>query len=244
MSITVKTKYWITTSLLLILGIFFSGWYLGHKKTESALNATIMAQHKEIQRYVVKIGDDNRYITSIEQEVLSQREAIKQGALLREELRKLNYRQASEITRLKIRIDTLIKNIPHDGTLVHIDTIMIEGKPKNAILLPFEFTKKDQFLDLKGNFDPLGNLSINLKMDTIRLDVWTGQARKIKEYTTIITSDNPYLDVIDIRSQKFDLPRQKRYGVGIMVGYGITSREPMKPSVMVGIGLSYNFIRF
>lgn len=240
---TLKLK---TLAILIIIGVaalFFTGYVIGHKKADRASQTTISTFKDVISKYETEIRDIKMYVTAREQEVKSQKDAIKAGELLREELRKLNLKQANEITRLGLRIDTLLVDIEHNGQVVHVDTVIIEGKSTNAILLPFTFTKSDQWLNLRGTFDNQGKLDLSLKMDA-KLDIYVGVQKKDNKPVCIVTSDNKYLGVISINSQKFDLPTVKRYGIGIIGGYGIGIGDPLRAMPFVGLGMSYNIIRF
>jgi len=246
----IPIKYIILVVILIATALIYSGYRLGQSKIDRALQTTIDAQNKEIQRYITRIGDDSVFIAQKDIEILSQREAIRRGDIERKELRALNLKQVSEINRLNLRIDTLLSDIAHNGQIIststqkgHIIPNLVISAPKtakNSILLPFSFWKNDQWLSLKGNFDSIGKLDLSLKMD-LSLDVWTGQARKTKEYITLITTDSPYINVIGIKSQKYDLPKPKKYSVGAFIGYGV-GKNGLTPIVALGIG--YTPIRF
>lgn len=251
MSITIKTRTWVIALLIAIAGIFFLGWCLGHKKADRALNALISSQNTTINRYVVKIGGDSVYIAEKEQEILTKKQAIKNGELEREELRKLNLKQANELTRLKLRIDTLLDNVTHNGQIIEIfDSQIANYKPANdtitkqkAILLPFSFEKKDEWLNLLGNFDSQGKLGINLKLD-IPLDIWTGIDKSTKLPIAKVSTKCPYLGILSINSIKMDTKKPTHYGIGVQIGYGVILGNPVKTAPYIGCGISYNFIRF
>jgi hypothetical protein len=76
----------------------------------------------------------------------------------------------------------------------------------------------------------------------INADIYTEYVRKENKYLVTVTSTNPYLKVAELKSQKFDAVKPKKYGLGVQFGYGISSS--LKPSPFIGIGMSYNFIRF
>lgn len=234
-----KVKILIPVILIVLAGLFYAGYKIGRQNGDSALNATIQAQNNEIVKYVTRIGDDSVYIAQKETEVLTQKEAIRRGEIERKELRALNLKQVSEINRLNLRVDTLLEDVNNSGGVITIhDTITL--KPTNYIKLPFVVTKNDQWLSLKDSTDIKGRTTIALKMN-LSLDVWTGTLRGTKELTTIITTQSPYIGVIGIKSQKYDIKKPKPYGIGAFVGYGI-GKNGLTP--IVGVGLSYNIIRF
>jgi hypothetical protein len=240
MSFQLKTKYVIIAIIGVFLALFIIGYIIGQRRGESASNSVISALNSEIQRKVIRIGDDSVYIAQKEQEIKTVKQAKKDGDIRNEELRKLNLKQVNEISRLKLRIDTLLSDISHTGTIITIhDTI--DNTNKNAILLPFVVTKNDKWLSLKDSTDIRGITSIALKMD-FGVDVWTGYDKKRNIYKAVLTYDNPYLNTVDIKSVKMDLPKVKKYGMGLQVGCGVT--KELKASPYIGVGLSYNFIRF
>jgi len=237
-----KVRYVILIVLSVIIATFFYGRHLGLVKGDSALNATIQAQNNEIVKYVTRIGDDSVYIAQKEIEMLTQKEAIRRGEIERKELRALNLKQVSEINRLNLRVDTLLEDVDNSGGVITIhDTITL--KPTNYIKLPFVVTKNDQWLSLKDSTDIKGKSFVNLKMN-LALDVWTGRLKGTKELTTLVTTDSPYIGIIGIKSQKYDLPKPKKYGVGVFLGYGINLSGTVKASPMLGLGVNYNFIQF
>jgi hypothetical protein len=239
---TVKIKFVIIGTLVLVLAIFFYGWHLGSSKAKKASISAQTALNHEITTLTVRLNDTEYYLTKAEQEVGNLKKAIKEGLVEKETLRKLNLKQANEISKLKFQIDTLLKDIDHDGTVVIVhDTITKE--PKNALLLPFTFGKQDEWLDFKGNFDSKGKLDMTLKMKVV-VDVVTGIDKTTKRNTINILSDNTYLTAIDVKSWKTDVAKPKRYGVGIQTGYGFILGNPVKTAPYIGLGISYNFIRF
>jgi hypothetical protein len=240
MSLKLSTKYAIIGVLILLLGIFFSGLYIGHKRGVNASTPTITALQQEIQHQIVIINNQKLYVSSIEQEIETLKKAKADGDVTNAELKKLNLYHVSELTRLTLMIDTLLNNVDNNGQVVKViyDTIKV---PRPAILLPFSFNKKDEYLDLKGNFNTLGKLDISLKMEA-KLDVWSGWDKKSKQPTTKITTNNPYLSPLSINSIKMDVQKPKKIGVGFQCGYGITNS--LKPSPYVGLGIQYSIFRF
>jgi len=237
-----KVKILIPIILIVLAGLFYTGYKIGGRRAESVLKPTIDAQNGEIQRYVTRIGDDSVYIAQKETEILTQKEAIRRGEIERKELRALNLKQVSEINRLNLRVDTLLEDVNNSGGVITIhDTITL--KPTNYIKLPFVVTKNDQWLSLKDSTDIKGKSFVNLKMN-LALDVWTGRLKGTKELTTLVTTDSPYIGIIGIKSQKYDLPKPKKYGVGVFLGYGINLSGTVKASPMLGLGVNYNFIQF
>lgn len=236
---TVKTKYLLLAIAIVLLTAFFGGLYIGHKKAKRASETVQNALHSEINRYVVEIDKKNTYITEKEQELKTIREALKASDVSREELRKLHIKAVNELTRLKVQIDTLLNAVPNTGTIIYVPVKDTTKQP--CMILPFTFAKADQWLRLNGSFNNAGVLNMDLKINA-NLDIWTVQKKKKDIPSVLVTTDNPYLNVIAVKSIKLDTPKEKRFGIGATVGYGITSA--LKVSPFIGIGLNYNVIKF
>jgi hypothetical protein len=237
MKLTVRTRNIIIATIIAIVGIFVFGYVKGRVSVKKTMATQINALKGQLTKYEVELDSKTVYVSQIEQELMTLREAKKAGDITNKELKALNLKQVDEISRLTLKIDTLLKNVPHTGK---IDTVYINDMPYNAILLPFTFTKKDKWLTLNGAFNNLGILDIDLKLDA-SLDVYTGIDKATKKPTCLITSDNKYLGVLTVNSIKLDTPKDRKFGIGIQLGYGI-SKQLLTP--YVGFGIQYSIIRF
>jgi len=239
MKLQIKTRYIALGIIIVLTGLFLFGWHLGHKKAESLLNDVISTKNKEIETYVIELKSRAVYLTQVEQEVQTLKEAKKEGLIDREALKALNIKQTAEISKLKIQIDTLLENIDHSGEIVVVYDTITEI-PKNALLLPFTFEKHDPWLDLSGSLSSQATLDISLGM-SLEIDAVSGIEKKTKAPILSITTDNPYINIIGVRSYKTDIPKIKRYGLGIQFGFGASK---MGLSPYVGFGVHYSLIRF
>jgi hypothetical protein len=161
----------------------------------------------------------------------------------REELKKLNIKRLAEITKLIFRIDTLLEDVSHGGEIITIHDTIYKDKDINAIVLPFSFTKKDEWMSLGGDFDNTGKLGIALKMQA-DVNVYTGITKKTKEPFCVVTSPNPYLNVINVQSYKTDTYKPRTFSVAVQLGYGLILAKDPQISPYVGIGISRNLISF
>lgn len=59
-----------------------------------------------------------------------------------------------------------------------------------------------------------------------------------------ITNENPYTKTKTLRSYRVSIPKPKRFGLGVNVGYGLTFDKSYQPIFRpyIGIGLNYNII--
>lgn len=239
---SIKLKYLILIVFCAFLATFFYGKHLGLIKADNQSKEEIARLNTKIHVYTVEINDARKYVAQKEQEIKTLSQAKKDGDIRNEELRKLKIKHLNEITRLSLLIDTLMNNIVHDGHIIHVDTVIIDKTEYNAIKLPFSFNKTDQWLSLTGMFNKEGKLDMSVKMQA-DLDIYTTVQKKSKNPITIITTDNPYLKTISIKSQRLDMPKPKKSGIGIQIGYGFDVKR-MTPTPYIGIGVSRNLIRF
>ena len=193
MSIQVKSKYLVFATFLAISGIFAFGWYLGAKKADSASRDVISQLKDIIDRREIELNSTKTYLTTVEQENKSLRQAKKDGDISREELRKLNLDKVNELTRAKATISILRDSIKHNGKIVVVhDTIKID-KQQKAILLPFDFSDSTKYVNLFGRFDDNGYLGYKLTIPA-EFSVYTGVDKKGKTTCAIATS-NPYIKI-------------------------------------------------
>ena len=247
----IKNKY-LLLAVVALVGLFVGTYYLGrlvgHLRADNSNEATTEALQGEISRYIALVQDKETYIVSVEQQLTTEKEAKKALELTNKDLRAMNVKHLNEISALKLQIDTLMTDISHNGQIIAIQQEKIDSltnQPvsvkKNAILLPFEFTKKDQWMDLVGSFDNNGGLTVGLKMG-VPVSVVTGIDRDKKPICSVLT-DNPYIKTLSVQSFKTDPPRVTKYGIGVFIGAGVSARD-LKPTLVVGVGMSRNFIRF
>lgn len=242
MKIGFKTKYVVIGVFALLVGVFTLGWYLSMSR-ERKSSAMYESHIKDsIIAYKIVIDHLTYYVAEANQTITTQKELLKQGEITKEELRKLNLKQAGEISKLRFRIDTLLKSVGHTGQVVYINCDSTKKEPSPAILLPFEFAKKDKWLSLTGTFDTKGKLDIDLFM-SVDVKVYTGLTKE-KKPVCIVTSTNEYLHPINVVSYKTDAVKAKKMGIGIQAGYGMTLNEKPQLQPYIGIGVSRNIIRW
>ncbi len=233
MAISLKTKYLFVVLLVLFGALFFVGYRIGHSRGESVSTGQINALKGTIHSYQVMIADTKTYVSKVEQEVTTLKQAVKNDEVEKKELRTLNIKQANEINHLKLRIDTLLEDVVHNGQIIdvlnsQIANDSIGGKAdkdtisaRKAILLPFTFSKQDEWLNLSGSFSSVGKLDIGLKLD-FKVDLWAGIDKTTKTNKALFTTNCPYIGVVSFNSIKLDTPKKKNYAFGLSAGYGAT----------------------
>ena len=202
------------------------------------MQPTVDALNKEVTRTTVELNNTKLYVTSIEQELETVKQAKDAGDVTNKELRALNIKQLNEISRIKAQIDTLIPNIPNNGKIIIVHDTIKSGylgfQDRNAYVLPFGFNKTDKWMTLAGEFDAQGKLGISLKMD-VPIDVWTGISKETKKPTANVSTFNPYIRVMSINSIKMDTYIPKKFTVSIFAGYGVC-KTGLSPVVAIGCG--------
>jgi hypothetical protein len=206
MSITIKNRWLLLGLTILLSGMFVAGRYSGHRKADRVSSQVISALTDTLNMYKYVIKETTKTAVEREQTINTQREAIKQHLIDKEELRKLNIKKVAEVTSLKGEIVILKDSLEHTGNIIIVLPCDSIAKPKPAIELPFTFSQQDKYLNLRGGFDIKGKMNIDIKMP-LAVDVWTGYDNKRKLYKAVLTYDNPYLETIDITSVKIDIPK-------------------------------------
>ena len=242
MSITIKTKYIFLAILGGIIMIFLLGGYLGYKRADRLSDRAILAYKDSLKQYVTTIDEQTLYIVEIRQEIVSQREAIRKGEIEKAEIKALHLKAVEEVTFLKGQVKILSDSIAHTGTIIVVTPCDSIGESKPAIELPFTFKEVNDNYNLFGGFNSRGQMRIDLTVP-IALDVWVGQDKKSKAYKAVVTSENPVVQITGVQSLKMDVKKPTKIGIGLQVGYGIGLKD-FKPTPYIGLGLSYNIIRF
>jgi hypothetical protein len=182
-------------------------------------------------------------VTEKEQEIVTQKELIKQGEIDKKELKALNLKTVTELTKLKGEIQILKDSISHNGNVVIVTPCDSIGKPKPMIELPFTFKEINKDYSFTGGFDIKGKMNINLSVP-LDLDIIAGIDKETKKYKAVVTSTNPVIKIITVSSFKLDEKKPLKWGVGFIGGYGINISGNVKTQPFLGVGLSYNLIRF
>lgn len=150
---------------------------------------------------------------------------------LQKEVRENNIKDGGSVTVFKTitKLDTLLTT----DTIYYTssDTITKDSLPT------YGFSFNDSWVNVTGEVDnkktKLG-ISIENKYSVI--------IKKVKrKHVAVVINDNPYSNTEEVRAYKLKMPKKKRFGVGIQGGYGISS-SGLSP--YVGVGLSYNIIKF
>lgn len=241
--IKIPTRTIVISILIAFLATFVGGWALGRFQRDNASRSIIQGLNDVMRTYVYTIGDLQKSAWEKDAIITTQRQAIREGLLIREELRKLKIKHLSEVTHLQTTVEILLDSISHTGTII-ISPCPPEEDEHPVLYLPLTFQEKNKFLDLRGEFDENAKLSMEIKLP-INIDMWVGWDKSTKRLKGIATIDNPYVHVQNITTIKTDLRRPSKWGVGIVIGYGVGYvNKELKVTPFVGGGLSRSFARF
>jgi hypothetical protein len=245
MSVTIKSRTIAIIIAIAVLAIFLLGWGIGRKNRNNVSDRLTDSLYKQIEYLTIQIKEKDLYVAKVNQEVLSQAQAIADGDIARAELKALNLQKVSEITRLKGQVKILIDSIAHNGNVVIIkdcDSTKVEGKP--AIELPFAFEKIDKFYSVNGSFDRKGKMSLSLGVP-MEVSVITGWDKQAKQYKAAVIINNPYVFHNGVSSVKVGTTKPKKIGIGLQAGYGLVMTNGQASlGWYAGGGFSYNIARF
>ena len=224
---------------VIIIGIIILA--LIHKCTNVKKNNVIESltiQNQILLDTVVQFKDANKKqaakIKVIELSNINQLKNIESQkhlvTLLQSEVKLYKQKLQSAIGIVTItEFDTLFKTDSFHITTNSTDTFSIKS---------FDFQHSDNWIKINIQGDGQNtSFSVGVKNE------YTVSIVKVKKgFDAIVKNSNPYSTTKEIIATKVSLPKPKKFGVGVVIGYGLTF--PMKPSPFVGIGLSYNILRF
>jgi len=237
----VKIKYVIAVVVAVLNLVFYGGWKASRASYESVSDQIIASQTSLMDTYEYRVNELERTVAQKESVIASQRALIHEGVLAKEELKALKIKHLSEITKLSTELDIMLDSIKHTGV---ISEPCPEEDYMPALYLPFRFREVNKYLNMTGEFDEEGIMSLNLSVPT-NIDVYVGRDSRTDAYKAVVTTDNPYLKISDMVTVKTDIPESppSRWGIGVTGGLGIPLGG-QHPGVFVGVGLTYSLVRF
>lgn len=240
MTTRIKNRNLIIGILIGIGVIFAFGWYLGRSKAQSASDDVINALNGKITSYKYTIAGLEKIAYEKEQIITQQREALDRHLIEKKELKALNLKKVNEVTMLKGKISILLDSLKHSGVIVHpCDSNDIEWE--DALTLPIGFSENTEFYNISGEFDKDAYLTLDIDIPINILNIWTGVEKGTGKYIATVTLDNPFVKITDIKSVKMDVPKRKKFSVGLSAGYGI-GKDGLTP--YIGGGLQYTLFSF
>lgn len=211
----------ITIGLFLLLSLMFRE--CSSRDQEISSKKLIAQLNDSLQSYRDKEGKMISKISSIEVDNMSFFKQLEVKDKTIKELQKL------------VKKGTLAASIIKTETKV--DTVFRTTKVKDTANITYE-----------TDFDVQGWIwgTVSMNKDTTSLRVFTRdqydiRLSKEKDGTYIdVINHNPFSTTQEVRSV-YKLPKQKKFGIGVNLGYGITSYGL---SPYIGLGINYNLINF
>lgn len=159
-------------------------------------------------------------------------------------------RNLIEINKLNFTIDMLkdsIEVLQPDGTIVVI----------NDSTKTYPFSKVNKFRDLQWDVTVTDKVNLpnivtsTLKVDKIYADLVINKSKEKNNLVLSVSSSNPYVNVTNVQGSVIDLSaynsyqKPKPFGIGLHAGYGLgTNNGIVYLTPYIGVGISYNIIRF
>jgi len=230
--------------LLIAFGVtFLGGWLLGRFNRDNASRTIIQGLNETMRIYTYQIDGLLKTANEKDAIIATQRQAIREGIVLKEELRILKLKYVRDLTRVNGTIEILIDSI------AQFRPVVIPCPPDElyhpVLYLPLAWRDSTEYYDISGEFDTTGVLSMRVGAP-VDLNVWIGNDSEIKgNVKTVVTSLNPFVKIKDIKSFVFDMPKPKKWGIGITGGYGVAYTEKkIVPSPFIGLGITRTILRF
>ena len=119
-----------------------------------------------------------------------------------------------------------------------------KGKEIKSVFQMFEspYYLAEATIDLTGDSSRLALQTIDT-LSIVWKEVREGNLFKRKRFLQLdVTNKNPYNYIVGVEAYRVPMPKPKKFGVGVQVGYGFSNG--LEPRAYVGVGVSYSIIRF
>ncbi len=238
--LNIKTPIWV----LAFVAVLFLIVTCNNVQKENRLSSQLKLYKTLIEDTLVQYRDKNGVLSSKVKvlEVLNKNQILelntnKQTLIrLQDELKVQQGRVTNSVgfsgqTKFDTIIKTQIKYV-YDTLYQDGDTILIPLK-KYAV------HHNDRWIGVNFDSDS-SKTTVSIQVEN---EYTVSLVKKKKKYEAIVKNYNPYSSVSEISAISLQgFPRPKKFGLGVQLGYGINSSFRVQP--YIGIGLSYNVIRF
>lgn len=219
--ISVLVPIFVMIGLILLVSLLFKE--CSYKQREIDTRKLIAQLNDSLQSYRDKEGKMISKISSIEVNNMRFFKELSVKDKTIQELQKLVKKGtlAASIIKTETKVDTVFKTTKIIDTLT--PTFQTDFNAKGWIW---------------------GTVTMNKDTTSLKLfsrDQYDIRLSKEKDGTYIdVINHNPFSTTQEVRSV-YKLPKPKKFGIGINIGYGITNKGL---SPYIGVGLNYNLIRF
>ena len=181
------------------------------------------------------------YTNALNEEVATKRALIGEKGALNAVLfaKKEENRRLTEVLKgfKKVKTANFI------NTETKIEKVFIPYKDTISCVFDKDFSLSNKHFSIAGNSSQtsvkINSLLIPNKQTVVVGKKQTGFFRS--QYKIEVTNSNPHVRVNKLESYNFKVSK-KRFGVGFVVGYGVSDEFRFKP--FIGIGVSYSLIQF
>jgi len=238
--LNIKTPIWV----LFIVAILFLVVTCNGVQKENRLSNQLNLYKTLVEDTLVQFKDKNGVLSSKVKvlEVLNKNQILelntnKQTLIrLQEELKVQQGRVTNSVgfsgqTKFDTIFKTQIKYV--------YDTLYQDGDTILVPLQKYAVHHNDRWMSVNFDSDS-SNTEISIKVEN---EYTVSLVKKKKKYEAIVKNYNPYSSVSEISAVSLQgFPKPKKFGLGVHLGYGINSSFRIAP--YIGVGVSYNVIRF
>lgn len=238
--LNIKTPIWV----LALVAVLFLIVTCNSVQKENHLSSQLKLYKTLVEDTLVQFRDKNGVLSSKVKvlEVLNKNQILelntnKQTLIrLQDELKVQQGRVTNSVGFSgQTKFDTIIKT---EIKYVY-DTLYQDG---DTILIPlkkYAVHHNDRWMNINFDSDS-SKTTVNIQVEN---EYTVSLVKKKKKYEAIVKNYNPYSSVSEISAVSLQgLPKPKKFGLGVQLGYGINSSFRVQP--YIGIGVSYNVIRF
>lgn len=240
--------YIITLIILILLSIGLFKWGSNNKRGRDISEYNLIAIHDTLSVYKTKNGETEGSISVL---------IAENGSL-----KTLNKSLNSELSDIKGKVSELNRIIIELGK--RPDTVIVETEVEkykdgsyglswdyDTVYNEFNSKKLKGVSKFKIQDSAIISLGTYITDDKIRFKLVTGLKENNGNIEIFAKSDYPGFDIISLEGAMIDpetnpvftkYKKKKRFGIGPYIGVGIS--QEMKPSIQIGVGLSFNPIRF
>ena len=208
-----RVPAWIIAILFFtLLGAVYLGGRHSTLQERQSLRELVKQKNGTLTTSLVTIKGLQNSVTTQSSVIFSQRQAIKDGLINREKLRKLHIRDIKTNTHLSSQIAVLKKGLQNNNK---IDTVVIRDTIRPMMELPADFHYKDKYVDLGVSVDSTWKFRLMVPME---LDVTVGKR-------VVVTTDNHYIRIDKLNSVIIPDKKEKRkmYCIGMASGLFIAA---------------------
>lgn len=189
-----------------------------HYKDENGLQAAkIGVLHSSNAAMIADIGIEKETVKLLKQEVLHYKNKVVTSTVFQ------------TVTQFDTTFTTDTMYYKEIDTVLHVK----ESFPTYGVKF------NDSWINIEGTVDK-ETTTLTIGMNN---EYAVSVVKKKRKYEAIVKNSNPYCYTKDIAAYKLDMPKPKKFGIGVSVGYGLDLLT-LRPSPYVGVGISYNLIRF